>query len=175
MMENKTNHDFTIFQHLKLTFESLDLESHSTCGYDAVKIYKPGQTDPLLVVCGDVCSPTLLLNSSAAHVVFETDRSQAGNGFRLRYETVSPSEYICSQNCYWSVDMLMAWWKRDSSVSTKDSRLFSIKAAMWCSSYIIITPKRLCGVIDIDAMIALLLNYFVSWLLMEILVIVMVS
>ena len=124
IIENKTKHIFTIFQHLKLTFESLDLESHSTCRFDAVKIYKPGQTDPLLVACGNVCSPTLLLNSSAALVVFKTDHSQGRNGFRLRYETVSPSEYLFSATGQSTCDVnILSYWN-------------GFATSYWCNNYV---------------------------------------
>ncbi|VDM59738.1 unnamed protein product [Angiostrongylus costaricensis] len=80
---------------VRLTFDNFDIEvvQNDECSYDNVAVYEsyvsPTEHGNLLGrFCGTMLPPTLLSGSYKMAVVFNSDRSIAGNGFSARFEGV---------------------------------------------------------------------------------------
>jgi len=81
-------------QFLRLTFEDLDLETNERCVYDHVQIYQSTSNIPLATVCGNTCTPAIIIPSDAARVTFTTDLTLAAGGFSLNYDLVPSSKFL---------------------------------------------------------------------------------
>ena len=79
---------------MQLNFSEIDVESHRSCNYDFVKIYNgPDETAPLL---GSYCSrhapSTLTSSSNEVLIVFKSDSSNTGRGFKATYTSIAGGE-----------------------------------------------------------------------------------
>ena len=88
-------------QYLQLSFESLDLEANAQCNGDSVSVYAPGSSTALATACGNTCSPTIVVPSSSATVIFTSDAAVSASGFRLTYSLVQPGTILS----YYFVDL----------------------------------------------------------------------
>ncbi|KAG7219563.1 hypothetical protein INR49_018990 [Caranx melampygus] len=80
---------------IKLRFNTFHLEASSSCRYDYVAVYDGQDTlAPLLGrFCGTVLPPDLLSSSNQLFIVFRTDASVSGVGWRATYsETLGPAQ-----------------------------------------------------------------------------------
>ncbi|XP_053739641.1 CUB domain-containing protein 2-like [Synchiropus splendidus] len=71
-----------------LTFHHFELEHHSTCGYDYVKIYNgvPEDEGNLLgTYCGDLSPPQFTSSWNVMSIIFHSDRHVAHRGFSVGY------------------------------------------------------------------------------------------
>ena len=70
-----------------LTFESVDVQDDSTCGYDHLTVYDGVRTsDPeLLHVCRSSLPAPLTSTGQNLHILFETDFNIHRNGFKLSW------------------------------------------------------------------------------------------
>merc|ERR550539_707094 len=74
-------------QRIKLTFESFELESHSRCKHDFVKIsHGSGQPEKY---CGSSKPDPIISSGSTMTVSFHSDESENQNGFRAIWEAVA--------------------------------------------------------------------------------------
>ncbi|XP_071826204.1 cubilin-like isoform X2 [Apostichopus japonicus] len=80
---------------INLNFVDLDIESHSTCLYDSVRIYNGLEEDAPLItsVCGVVPPDVVSSSGNTMRVVFTTDGSENGRGFQASYNSRDAS--IC--------------------------------------------------------------------------------
>ncbi|KAG9276492.1 cubilin [Astyanax mexicanus] len=80
---------------IELKFNSFHLEASSTCAFDYVALYDgPNTLAPLLgKFCGTELPPTLKTTSNDLFIVFKTDSSVTGEGWRASYrETLGPEQ-----------------------------------------------------------------------------------
>ncbi|XP_072020163.1 LOW QUALITY PROTEIN: cubilin-like [Amphiura filiformis] len=72
-----------------LSFADMDMEGHSSCYYDYVKIFDgPQETDPLLgTYCGITLPAPLTSSGSNMRIKMRTDYSVTGRGFHAAYVT----------------------------------------------------------------------------------------
>merc|ERR1712110_903008 len=82
-------------QKIKLTFESFDLESHSSCVYDYVKISFGSDEEKY---CGSSKPSPIISSGNTMTVVFHSDYSVNRNGFKATWEAVEISGEIQSPN-----------------------------------------------------------------------------
>ena len=71
-----------------LTFESFDLESHSSCVYDYVKITFGSVEEKY---CGSSKPSPIVSSGNTMTVVFHSDQSVNRNGFKATWEAVETS------------------------------------------------------------------------------------
>uniref|UniRef100_A0A672HTS6 Cubilin (intrinsic factor-cobalamin receptor) n=1 Tax=Salarias fasciatus TaxID=181472 RepID=A0A672HTS6_SALFA len=116
---------------LDLKFNTFSLEASSACQYDYVAVYDGGHTSaPLLGrFCGKVLPPNLRSSTNQLFIVFRTDASTSGLGWRATYsQTLGPAQgcggylslpmgtfgspdpnldgrYEQRMNCLWTVEM----------------------------------------------------------------------
>ncbi|XP_059158904.1 mucin-like protein isoform X1 [Physella acuta] len=71
----------------KLSFLDIDMEAGSTCPYDSIKVYDgTSSSAPLLsLVCEGVLPQTITSTGKGVFIVFKSDESIAGRGFKLQY------------------------------------------------------------------------------------------
>ncbi|XP_017555843.2 cubilin [Pygocentrus nattereri] len=80
---------------IELKFNSFHLEASSTCAFDYVAVYDgPNTLAPLLGrFCGTVVPPNLKSSTNEMFIVFRTDASVDGEGWRATYrETLGPQQ-----------------------------------------------------------------------------------
>ena len=68
-----------------LTFDSFDLEGHSSCRYDYVKVSHGSVEEKY---CGSSKPDPIISSGNTMTVLFHSDQSVNGNGFRAIWETV---------------------------------------------------------------------------------------
>ena len=83
---------FQNVQKLRLTFEELDVVSDAACRYDLVQIYEGTLATPLVMLCGDTCTPTVIVPSGSARVTFTTDYAAVSSGFKLNFDLFDPGK-----------------------------------------------------------------------------------
>ena len=76
---------------IKLTFESFDLESHSRCKYDYVKI-SFGSVEKKY--CGSTKPSPIISSGNTMMVTFHSDGSTNGNRFKATWEAVETGKYF---------------------------------------------------------------------------------
>ena len=69
-----------------LTFESFDLQSHSSCRYDYVYIVSYGSDRQKY--CGSNKPSPIISSDNKMVVIFHTDGSEVGNGFKATWKAV---------------------------------------------------------------------------------------
>ena len=76
---------------VQLNFSEIDIESHGTCSFDSLSIYNgPDETAPLLGrYCDRHAASTLTSSSNEVLIVFKSDISNTGRGFRANYNSIS--------------------------------------------------------------------------------------
>lgn len=76
------------FNHIHFTMNSFDLEDSSGCDFDAVEIYDGAtESDPLIGrFCGTNKPDEIMSTANQLLLVFKTDNSIPGEGFRGSYE-----------------------------------------------------------------------------------------
>ncbi|XP_022107899.1 cubilin-like isoform X2 [Acanthaster planci] len=74
---------------LYLTFADFDVETHSSCYYDYVRVFDGlTENDPILgTYCGTDLPPPIQSTSNGLRVKFRTDYSVSGSGFHAAYQT----------------------------------------------------------------------------------------
>ena len=80
---------------IKLTFESFDLESHSRCKYDYVKITFESEEEKY---CGSSMPSPIISSGNTMTVVFHSDYSVNRNGFKATWEAVETSGKVFRQD-----------------------------------------------------------------------------
>ena len=78
-----------------LTFESFDLESHSSCVYDYVKISFGSVEEKY---CGSSKPSPIISSGNTMTVVFHSDYSVNRNGFKATWEAVETSGKVFRQD-----------------------------------------------------------------------------
>jgi len=75
---------------VQLTFESMDIESQDSCGYDFVKVYDGSSVDATLLgtVCGTDASPTFTASGNTMFLKFVSDAATDGTGFIANYASM---------------------------------------------------------------------------------------
>ncbi|KAM9844994.1 CUB domain-containing protein 2 [Aulostomus maculatus] len=106
-----------------LTFHHFELEYHTNCGYDYVKIYNGVSEDEgnlLGTFCGDASPPQFTSSWNVMSLIFHSDRHVTYNGFSVGYRkdmcggvltglsgVISspgyPHEYSNNADCTWSI------------------------------------------------------------------------
>ena len=94
---------------ITLYFQRFNLESHSNCMYDAVKIYdglstsapQLGRTEGF---CGISIPPTLTSSGNSLLIVFHSDNIVTRSGFEIFY--TSKSSYITPMQIFYCLKML---------------------------------------------------------------------
>jgi len=94
-LEETWNLEVTSGQKIMLTFESFDLESHSSCVYDYVKISFGSVEEKY---CGSSKPSPIISSGNTMTVVFHSDYSVNRNGFKATWEAVETSGEIKSPN-----------------------------------------------------------------------------
>jgi len=76
-----------IGRRISARFLDMDLESHSSCAFDYVKLFDGNTVEaPLLgTFCGIQTPPIIISTGNLMHVVFQSDSSSSGRGFRLAW------------------------------------------------------------------------------------------
>ena len=76
---------------VQLNFSEIDVESHGTCSFDSLSIYNgPDETAPLLGrYCDRHAASTLTSSSNEVLIVFKSDISNTGRGFKAMYNSIS--------------------------------------------------------------------------------------
>ncbi|PVD35988.1 hypothetical protein C0Q70_02958 [Pomacea canaliculata] len=111
-------------ERIRITFSDFNLEEHSSCVFDYLKILNGGLPDSPLIgkYCGTSNPGTILSQSNHLRLMFVTDINQSGRGFRATYTfdseacggllqssqgTVSspnyPSSYPPNTECEWEI------------------------------------------------------------------------
>ncbi|XP_071091816.1 cubilin-like [Haliotis cracherodii] len=117
----------TDYTRIKINVIETDIEYSSTCTYDYVKVYDGQQSSLIGKFCGTQ-TPTFYSSGSFATIMFHSDSSQTGKGFKLAYTggddfrpcgsndltAYMSSSYLTSPNypynypnnagCSWSID-----------------------------------------------------------------------
>jgi len=109
---------------VQLNFSEIDIESHGTCSFDSLSIYNgPDETAPLLGrYCDRHAASTLTSSSNEVLIVFKSDISNTGRGFRANYNSISggcggvltfrngyiyspnyPNNYPTNTQCQWTI------------------------------------------------------------------------
>lgn len=80
---------------IKIEFMSFDLEESNGCKFDYVEIYE-GKSDQGELVgrwCGKTIPPVYKSQTNTLLIKFKSDWSNAGDGFRIRYETLCGGDF----------------------------------------------------------------------------------
>ncbi|XP_046553793.1 cubilin-like [Haliotis rubra] len=121
----------TVHSHIKISITSLDIESHTNCDYDYLRIIDGSSSisSTLATLCGSQTS-TYFSSGSSAVVKFHSDGSTSGKGFRLTYSGVAqsqcddrslvahtttnfltspnyPSDYLNNMYCTWTITTVL--------------------------------------------------------------------
>ena len=75
---------------IKFTFESFDLEAQSSCEYDFVKISYESFEEKY---CGSSKPRSIISSGNSMTVVFHSDVSNNGNGFKATWEAREGGKY----------------------------------------------------------------------------------
>ncbi|XP_078577874.1 uncharacterized protein LOC144862879 isoform X1 [Branchiostoma floridae x Branchiostoma japonicum] len=77
-----------------LEFLDLDIEYASRCVYDYIKVYDgTSQSDAMLGnICGTTSPGTITSSGDKLFLVFKSDDSTNGRGYRIRYSVVTPTQ-----------------------------------------------------------------------------------
>ncbi|KAM9322325.1 CUB domain-containing protein 2 [Pholidichthys leucotaenia] len=106
-----------------LTFHQFELEYHSSCAYDYIKIYNGISEDEgnlLGTFCGDISPPQFTSSWNVMSIIFHSDRHVAHRGFNVGYRKdmcggvltglsgiISspgyPQEYSNNADCSWTI------------------------------------------------------------------------
>ena len=88
-----------LLQRVQLHFVSFDVEAHSRCNYDSVRIYDGrGTSAPLMrTICGDSLPGDVTSSGNTMFVRFQTDGSATRSGFSIYYSTFIPVDGMCVQ------------------------------------------------------------------------------
>uniref|UniRef100_A0A3B1JTS9 CUB and zona pellucida-like domains 1, tandem duplicate 1 n=1 Tax=Astyanax mexicanus TaxID=7994 RepID=A0A3B1JTS9_ASTMX len=72
---------------IRLTVNSIDVEAHTHCGYDGIRVYDGGSTSSPLIetMCGST-TKTFFSRGSDLTIVFFSDGSAVGQGFVARWD-----------------------------------------------------------------------------------------
>ncbi|XP_048237900.1 cubilin-like isoform X1 [Haliotis rufescens] len=127
---------------------SINLESHSSCNYDSVKVYdNPSASGTLLGrFCGRTPNSDILYSSSNRITIqFRTDSSVTRTGFSMTYQTACggvfvattgmiqspnfPSPYPANANCSWTVSVL-----NGRTISVNFNQTFNIPSTAACDT-----------------------------------------
>lgn len=84
-----------IGEKIYLEWREFDIESSKPCRFDYIEIFEGSNSDaPLLgKYCGDSKPPSQVLDSNEALIVFNTDFTMSGKGFKLDYNTYCGGEF----------------------------------------------------------------------------------
>ncbi|XP_014890024.1 CUB domain-containing protein 2 [Poecilia latipinna] len=108
-----------------LTFHHFELEYHTSCAYDYIKIYNGISEDEgnlLGTFCGDISPPQFTSSWNVMSIIFHSDRHVAHRGFSVGYRkdmcggvltglsgVISspgyPQEYSNNADCSWTIHM----------------------------------------------------------------------
>ncbi|XP_019623419.1 PREDICTED: dorsal-ventral patterning tolloid-like protein 1 [Branchiostoma belcheri] len=82
---------------ISMSFLTFDVEDHTSCGYDVLKVYDGGDTSSPLVatLCGSTTPSPITSSGDRLMIEFATDPAVNGQGFVIQYTTV-PTAFICS-------------------------------------------------------------------------------
>ena len=75
-------------QRIMLTIDSLDIESHSSCAYDYVKVSFGSEEEKY---CGSNKPSPIISSGNTMTVVFHSDSGVNGNGFKATWKAVETS------------------------------------------------------------------------------------
>ena len=85
------NLEVTPGKRIKLTFDSFDLEDHASCKYDYVRI-SYGSFDEKY--CGPNKPSPIISSGNTMTVVFHSDGSTNGTGFKASWESVETGTFF---------------------------------------------------------------------------------
>jgi len=79
-------------QVLRLEFMAFDVEEHTRCGYDHLKIIDGDGTILMKKTCGNTLPPVLISKTNKVNLVFETDSTKTMSGWRVKWSAITPKK-----------------------------------------------------------------------------------
>ncbi|XP_044011009.1 cubilin [Aphidius gifuensis] len=78
-----------------IDWQEFDIEGSKPCRFDYVEIFEGPNTDSPLIgkYCGDSKPPSQILDSNEALIIFNSDFTMSGKGFKLNYNTHCGGEF----------------------------------------------------------------------------------